>query len=78
MATNSVRRLFIDAAREQQHRVAGAVTSNSPACACTAWASSPSSSSSASFSQPPITMMARFVKEDAKQPGQGGWGGKSS
>ena len=77
MATNSVRRLFIDAAREQQHRVAGAVTSNSPACACTAWAS-PSSSSSASFSQPPITMMARFVKEDAKQPGQGGWGGKSS
>lgn len=76
MATNSVRRLFIDAAREQQHRVAGAVTSNSPACACTAWASP--SSSSASFSQPPITMMARFVKEDAKQPGQGGWGGKSS
>lgn len=76
MATNSVRRLFIDAAREQQHRVAGAVTS-SPACACTAWAS-PSSSSSASFSQPPITMMARFVKEDAKQAGQGGWGGKSS
>ena len=73
MATNSVRRLFIDAAREQQHRVAGAVTSNSPACACTAW-TSPSSS----FSQPPITMMARFVKEDAKQPGQGGWGGKSS
>lgn len=75
MATNSVRRLFIDAAREQQHRVAGAVTSNSPACACTAWASP---SSSASLSQPPITMMARFVKEDAKQPGQGGWGGKSS
>ena len=74
MATNSVRRLFMDAAREQQHRVAGAVTSNSPACACTAWASP----SSASFSQPPITMMARFVKEDAKQPGQGGWGGKSS
>ena len=78
MATNSVRRLFIDAAREQQHRVAGAVTSNSPACACTAWASPSPSSSSASFSQPPITMMARFVKEDAKQPGQGGWGGKSS
>ena len=74
MATNSVRRLFIDAEREQQHRVAGAVTSNSPACACTAW----TSPSSASLSQPPITMMARFVKEDAKQPGQGGWGGKSS
>ena len=48
MATNSVRRLFIDAAREQQHRVAGAVTSNSPACACacTAWASPSSPSSS--------------------------------
>ena len=78
MATNSVRRLFIDAAREQQHRVAGAVTGNSPACACTAWASPSSSPSSASLSQPPITMMARFVKEDAKQPGRGGWGGKSS
>ena len=73
MATNSVRRLFIDVTRESQHRVASA--SSSSGCSCNSW-----SSSSSSRVNPPITMMANMVKEDAarQSTGHGSWGSKKS
>merc|ERR1712095_183649 len=72
MATNSVRRLFVDA----QHRVAAASSSvsssaSSSGCSCNSW--SAASSSGSGLNNPPITMMAKFVKEDNKPSGQSGW-----
>merc|ERR1712154_364522 len=75
MATNSVRRLFIDVTRESQHRVASASSSASSGCSCNSW-----SSSSSSRVNPPITMMANMVKEDTarQSTGHGSWGSKKS
>ena len=62
MATNSVRRLFMDATREQGKMMAAA--SSSQNCSCNTWNSSSSSSSS---TNPPVTMMARYVREDNRE-----------
>ena len=56
MATNSVRRIFMDATKEQHKIVSAAASSQN--CSCNSW------SSSSSFNNPPVTMMARYVKED--------------
>merc|ERR1712172_152218 len=71
MATTSVRKIFMDAARESQHRVATASATSGGSCS--AWSSS---SSSSGMVNPPITMMARMVKEDGAKnnSGQSGWG----
>ena len=57
MATNSVRRIFMDATREQ-HKIVAAAASNQN-CPCNSW-------SSASSANPPVTMMARYVREEDK------------
>merc|ERR1711915_92878 len=66
MATNSVRRLFIDT---QQRVVAASasssVSASSKTCSCNSW------SGTSSSSNPPITMMARFVREDSKSSSNG-------
>ena len=61
MATNSVRRIFMDATREQGKMMAAATSGQN--CSCNNWNSSSSTSSS---TNPPVTMMARFVREDNK------------
>ena len=62
MATNSVRRIFMDATREQGKMMAAATSGQN--CSCNNWSNS--SSSSTSSTNPPVTMMARFVREDNK------------
>ena len=62
MATNSVRRIFMDATREQGKIMAAATSGQN--CSCNTWNSS--SSSTTSSTNPPVTMMARFVREDDK------------
>ena len=78
MATNSVRRLFVDA----QQRVAAASSTSSSQCSCNSWSAM---SSKGTSNNPPITMMARFVREDSKSSSGsnsssssgGGWGQKN-
>ena len=63
MATNSVRRIFMDATKEQ-HKIMAAATASTQNCSCNSW------SSTSSSSNPPVTMMARYVREADKS---GSW-----
>ena len=57
MATNSVRRIFMDATREQG-KIMAAATSGGQSCPCNTWNSSSSTSSS---TNPPVTMMVSLI-----------------